>query len=208
VHFPGPELDHEEHVELLQGDGVHGEEVRGQDAIGLGTQELRPGRPLPRNGSESIAAQDPPDRGSRDPDPQLAQLSLDAHAAPPAVLPTEANDELHEFVAKRRPARSSLCSPPSPFPSGQFPVPTQEGVGGDEEAPPLRPRETTAESSEDRSVGGPVPDMSVDLPFEDSHLVSEHHDLDVLVRSAPLGRDDEAEEPAEPEVKEGEDHGG
>ena len=71
VHFPGPELDYEEHLELLQGDGVHGEEVRGQDAVGLGTQELGPRRSLPRNGSESVATQDPTDRGSRDPDPQL-----------------------------------------------------------------------------------------------------------------------------------------
>jgi len=38
--------------------------------------------------------------------------------------------------------------------------------------------------------------------------VPEHHDLDVLVRLGSTTRDNEAEESAGPEVKEGEDHGG
>jgi hypothetical protein len=37
AHLSSPELDHEEHVELLQRNGVHGEEVRGQDAACLDT---------------------------------------------------------------------------------------------------------------------------------------------------------------------------
>jgi hypothetical protein len=45
----------------------------------------------------------------------------------------------------------------------------------------------------------------MDLTFEDSDLVPQHHDLDVLLRLGPTRRDDEAEEPADPE---GEDHGG
>jgi hypothetical protein len=64
VHFSGPELDYEEHVELLQRDGVHGEEVRGQDAARLSTQELRPRRPVPRDGPEAMVAEDPSDRSS------------------------------------------------------------------------------------------------------------------------------------------------
>ena len=45
-------------------------------------------------------------------------------------------------------------------------MPTQEGVGGDEKAPPTCPRETSIQRSEDRSIGGPVPDTSMDLTFE------------------------------------------
>ena len=164
--------------------------------------------PLRGTGPRPWSTQDSPDRGGRDPDPQLAQLSLDADASPPPVLPTEANDELDEVVAHRRPARTALCSPPTPFPPGQLPVPPQQGVGGDEEAPPPCPRQQSAERSEDRPIGGPVPDTSVELAFEDSELVPEHHDLDVLVRLGPAARDNEAEEPADPEVEEGEDHGG
>jgi hypothetical protein len=48
----------------------------------------------------------------------------------------------------------------------------------------------------------------VDLPFENSHLVPEHHDFDILVRLGPAARDNEAEEPAHRKVEEGEDHGG
>jgi hypothetical protein len=48
----------------------------------------------------------------------------------------------------------------------------------------------------------------MDLTFEDSHLVPQHHDLDVLVRLGPAGRDDEPEKPTDPEVEEGESHGG
>jgi hypothetical protein len=48
----------------------------------------------------------------------------------------------------------------------------------------------------------------VELTFEDSHLVSEHQDLDVLVRLRPTARENEAEESAHPDIEEGEDHDG
>ena len=84
----------------------------------------------------------------------------------------------------------------------------EQGVGVDEKAPPPCPGQTLAESSEDRTIGGPVPDTSADPPFENSHLVPQHHDLGVLLRFGPAGRDDEAEKPAHGKVEEGEDHGG
>jgi hypothetical protein len=46
----------------------------------------------------------------------------------------------------------------------------------------------------------------VELTFEDSHLLAEHNDLDVLVRLGLTARDNEAEEPVETEVEKGEDH--
>jgi len=87
-------------------------------------------------------------------------------------------------------------------------VPPQQGVGGDEKAAPPCPRQTSAEGSEDGPIGAPVPDTAVELPVDDSELVPEHHDLDVLVRLRPTARDNEAEEPAQTEVEEGEDHDG
>src|ERR1019366_3451765 len=53
-HFSSSEFDHEEHVELSQGDRVHGEEVRGQHHTGVRTQELRPRRSAPRHGTEPM----------------------------------------------------------------------------------------------------------------------------------------------------------
>ena len=54
---------------------------------------------------------------------------------------------------------------------------------------------------------GPVPDPSVEPPFEEAHLVAEPHDLDLVVGLGPPAGDDEAEEPAEAEVEEREGHG-
>jgi hypothetical protein len=48
----------------------------------------------------------------------------------------------------------------------------------------------------------------VELALEDAHLVAEHNDLYVFVRLGPTAQDDEAEEPAEAKVEQGEDHGG
>jgi hypothetical protein len=87
-------------------------------------------------------------------------------------------------------------------------VPPEQGVGGDEKAPPPFPREQATEPRQDGPIGRSVPDTSVDLPFEDSHLVPQHHDLDVLVRIGPSARGNEAEEPTHPEIEEGEGHGG
>jgi hypothetical protein len=48
----------------------------------------------------------------------------------------------------------------------------------------------------------------VQLPFEDSDLVSEHHDLDIPLRLGPLARHNEAEDAEETEVEEREEHTG
>jgi hypothetical protein len=87
-------------------------------------------------------------------------------------------------------------------------VPPYEGVRGDEKAPPPRSREDATQPSEDRPIRGSVLDASVELTFEDSHLMPEHQDLDVLVRPRPPARDNEAEESAYSDVEEGEDHDG
>jgi hypothetical protein len=42
----------------------------------------------------------------------------------------------------------------------------------------------------------------VQLPFENTHLVPEHHDLDVLVRLALPARQNETEDPAQADVEE------
>jgi hypothetical protein len=48
----------------------------------------------------------------------------------------------------------------------------------------------------------------VKLGFEYTHLVPEHHDLDVLVTLRAAGRHDEAEDPAQTDVEERESHAG
>jgi len=107
VHFSGRQLDDEEHVELLERHGVHREEVGGQHALRLGTKELRPCRTAPWGGPQAMSAQDPSNRTGRNAYPELAQLTLDSHAPPAPILPTEPNDELDQFVPHRRVTRAS-----------------------------------------------------------------------------------------------------
>jgi len=56
--------------------------------------------------------------------------------------------------------------------------------------------------SENRSIGWSIPDTCVQLAFENTHLVPEHHDLDVLVRLALPARQNETEDPAQADVEE------
>jgi hypothetical protein len=65
-----------------------------------------------------------------------------------------------------------------------------------------------AEYSEDGSIGRPIANPGVELAFENTHLVPEHHDLDVLVRLRAPGQHDEAEDPTQAEVEERERHVG
>ena len=91
--FPGVEFYDEEDVEPLEEHGVHREKVRGQDAGRLRSEELSPRGSAPRSRTEVVTAKHTAHRRGRDPDPELAKLTLDADAAPAAVLPTEPDDE-------------------------------------------------------------------------------------------------------------------
>ena len=53
-------------------------------------------------------------------------------------------------------------------------MPAHQGVGGDEEGRPTHPREDSTQGGEDRPVGGPVADTSVELAIEDANLVAKH----------------------------------
>jgi hypothetical protein len=81
-------------------------------------------------------------------------------------------------------------------------MPTQQRLWGDQERPPASPIKQSTERGEDRPVCWPIPDTCVELAFEDVHLVSEHHDLDVLVRLASANRDCESEEAAQAGIEE------
>ena len=87
-------------------------------------------------------------------------------------------------------------------------MPSEQRVGGNHEGPPPISREEPADCSEDRSIGWTVPDTSVMLSVQNTHLMAEHHDFDVLVGLGSNGAPDEAEETAQTHVKEREGHGG
>jgi len=206
VHFPSREFDDEEHVEPFERNGVHRKEVRGQHAVGLGAQELRPGGSTPRCRPQAMSAQDPPDRGGRDTNAELSKLALDADTSPVSVLSPEANDEPDQFVAHRWSARPPLLPPTAPLVLGRFPVPSQQGVGGHQEGPPPGSMKQSAERSEDGTIDWPIPDTCMELSFENLHLVPKHHDLDVLFRLGLTHGPNESKDAAGTVVKEREGH--
>ncbi len=85
VGAPAGVLDGEQDVEPLEHHGVDGEEIRRQDALGLGSQELGPGRASTRCWSRAMAAEDSAHGRRPDPDAELGQLALDTHTAPAAA---------------------------------------------------------------------------------------------------------------------------
>ena len=207
VYPPGPVLEGEEHIEPLEEHGVHAEEVRSQDALGLGPEELCPGRASPRCWAKPMATEHAPDRCGTDPDAELTQLALGAHTTPAVVLPAQAHDQLHQFGSHRRPSRASLASPRPPFAPSGFSVPTQQRRRRDQESLPPVAREEPAQGGEEGAVGPSVPDAGMDLALKDAHLVTEDHKLDVLVSFATPGRGHKRQDPAQPEVHKGEGHG-
>jgi hypothetical protein len=207
VHHSALELDDEQHIELGELDGVHDEEVGGQDALGLGGEELLPGRSTARSWSETAASKYPADRACRDADPEPAKLALNANTSPAAVLPTEADDEIDNLITKWRPSWTSQGSPSLPLATRELPMPTKQGLGRDEETAPPPSREQPVERREDRSVRGPVADAAMELTLEHPDLVAEHHQLYVLVQSCPPAGSQQAEDPARDEVAETEGHG-
>jgi len=104
------------------------QEVTGQDARGLGSQELPPGRRRPpRRGAEADGGQDPPDRPLPHPVPQTEHLALDAPTPPARVLPSQL---LHQCTHLGRDRRPTWGIGVGPFPLDQPPAPGQQGSRG------------------------------------------------------------------------------
>ena len=82
VDYAALDLDDEQNIELGELDGVHDEEVGGQDAARLGDEELLPRRPAPRCWSETVVSKYPADRACRDANPESAKLALNANTSP------------------------------------------------------------------------------------------------------------------------------
>jgi hypothetical protein len=93
------DLDGEEHVVAPQQHGVHGEEVGGHDALGLGAQELGPGRPsAPWGGAKAVGAEDVGNASLRHAGAELLQLADYPQVAPARVLPSEPHDQLDGLI--------------------------------------------------------------------------------------------------------------
>jgi hypothetical protein len=172
------DLDEEQHVERLQPDGLHSEEVGGQRSLGLRPQELRPRRTrAARRRAEASGLQDPSDRGGANVDPELAELTLDPWIPPPGVLPSHPNDEFADLGVDGWPPGSAVGV--GPLPPNQFPVPAEQRLRRDQERRPPLARESARQGRQHRTVERTEPRPSY-LPSQDLQLVAEDQDLEVL----------------------------
>ena len=154
-----------------------------------------------------MSAKGAPDRARRDANAKASKLALDADTTPAPVLSGDPDDELDELIGHGRPTRATSGSPAPPFAPRELSVPTKERLWRDEEGAPAPSRQQPGEGGEDRPIHRAVGDAHIELALEDTHLVAEHHDLDVLVRLGPPRGSEQAEDPAQAEVTEGEGHG-
>ena len=139
VHPPGAQLDEVQDVDSPQPKGLHGEEVTGQDAVGLGLEELGSGRArTPGSRVEAMSPQDSADGRGPDADAEPAELTLDPHVAPPRILSGQAQDRVPELRVDRGPP--GLPRPTErPLPAHQLAVPPQERLWRDQEGRPSVP---------------------------------------------------------------------
>src|SRR5450759_2652542 len=104
---PAAELDEHQDIQCSEPGGLDGEEVARDDAIRLRPEELGPRwAAAPWCRTEPGGPEEGPDRRRSNPDPELAQLALDPHAAPAGVLPGEPQDERTDLRVDGRPSRA------------------------------------------------------------------------------------------------------
>src|ERR1019366_373986 len=116
VHDTTVDLDDEEYVVAPKQDTDDMEEVSRDDALGLGTKELRPGRAdTPRGGWHAVTTYHARHGCLRHRDAELLQFADDAEIAPAGVLLCQAADQLYGIVGKRRATGAGVwVGPPSP----------------------------------------------------------------------------------------------
>jgi hypothetical protein len=183
VHTPRGELDEKQDVQGLQPDGLDREEVAGQRSPALRSEELGPGGTgAPWGGPEARSAKDSSDRARSDPDPELAELSLDPHAPPSRILPPKTEDEIADLRTQRRPARAS--PPVGPLASDELAVPSKQRLRRHQERGPTVPGEGPARRREERPIGV-LQVRASDRAAENLHLVAEDGVLELELGNAP-----------------------
>jgi hypothetical protein len=106
VDLAGGDLEEEQDVDPFQEHGVDGEEVAGQDGVGLGSEELPPGRPAAaRCGIDTGLVQDLPDGTGRCLVPETDEFALYPTMPPGRVLRSEAQDQVADLPADGWPGR-------------------------------------------------------------------------------------------------------
>jgi hypothetical protein len=143
-------------------------QIAGEQALRLGAQELETAGPdPPRRRPETRAAQHGRDRGGRDADPELEQLTLDTDVAPARVLPPHTHNQAARLDRERRTTRPPATASPTSLQS--CPVPAAKRPRAHRKAGPALARQQAARSREQRPVDGRVP-RPLPSPPQDRNL--------------------------------------
>ena len=178
VDLPGGQFQEEQHVQALEENRVDGEEVAGHDRVGLGGEELFPGRAGAAGCRvDAGLVQDLPDRAGGDGVAEADQFAVYAAVAPGGVLGCQAEDQ----GADRRVDgwSAAVGMGVGQVAGDQLAVPAKQGSRGDEERRPTRPGEQAGQGCQDDPVGG-LQVGAVDLAMQDRDLVAQHQQLHVL----------------------------
>ena len=125
-----------------------------------------------------MAAKERTDSGGGNPDPELGELALDPHAAPPPVLSGEPQDQLAGGRIDWRPPPAALPSV-GPLPPHQLPVPPKERLRTQHERGPRGTGEHPARRGEHHTVE-PAEARAARLTPQDLQLVTKDKDLNVF----------------------------
>ena len=138
VHSPVGDFDEDQDVQPAQQHRLDGEEVAGDDAVGLGGEELPPARPVPpwRRVHTSVV-QDRPYCAGRDLVAQSDQLTLDPPVSPARVLRGQPEHQVPDRLPGAWPSWSAARVGPAP--GDQVAVPAQHRLRRDHEHRPPRP---------------------------------------------------------------------
>ena len=115
-------------------------------------------------------------RRGRDRNAQPAQLADDALVAPARILAGQAQHQLSDLAADRRPTDATGIGPAA---AHQPPMPAKQRRRCDDKRPPARSRQQPAGGSKEDSIGRPQPRPS-NLTAQHRQLVAKHHDLQLL----------------------------
>ena len=176
----GRVLDHGQDVGLGAVEQVGCEEVACQDRLGLGAQELRPGRPgPPPGGVDAAGLQDLPHGGRFDVNPEAGQLAVDPSVSPFGVLAGQPSDQGLNVPPGRRQASPAAHGPGGPAAADEVAVPARDRVRGNQQPQPLAARfRYQAGQGRDRGPVRPVQLRSARLPpLQDRELMAQDQDF-------------------------------
>ena len=177
---PGGVLDHGQDVSLSAVEQVRGEEIARQDRLGLGAQELRPGRVCSsRRGVDPGILQDFPHGRRRYLRSQADQLTVDPAVSPAGVLAGQPEDQGPDVPAGGRSAGLATHGPGGPAAANDVAVPAQDRVRGDQQPQPVPAGfRYHGEQGREQCPVRPVQFRAARLPpLQDGELVAQDQDL-------------------------------